>query len=263
MRLQLLRHATLVIEYGGLRWLVDPMLSDVDAMEPVGNAITKQRIPMRPLPMTMLALAELLGSIHAVLVTHTHRDHWDKAAIALLRKDLPIFCQPPDASLLTGQGFTQVQSVESAYTWQGITLQRTGGQHGTGEIGAQMGAVSGFIFTATNEPRLYVAGDTIWCDEVAQALSLQPNVAVVNAGAAQFLTGDPITMTPEDVRLVALSRPDLCVVAVHMDTINHCLLSRDILRGYVHEQGLSERVLIPDDGAWVNFGSCQSGLRPV
>ena len=41
----------------------------------------------------------------------------------------------------------------------------TRGHHGTGAIGEAMGAVSGWVIDD-----VYLAGDTIWCDEVAEAL---------------------------------------------------------------------------------------------
>ena len=51
----------------------------------------------------------------------------------------------------------------------------------------------------------------------------EPDVVVVNAGGARFTSGDPITMTADDVVAVAAAAPDARVVAVHMEAINHCL----------------------------------------
>jgi hypothetical protein len=38
------------------------------------------------------------------------------------------------------------------------------------------------------------------------------------------------------------------VVAVHLEALNHCLLSRAELRAAVDEAGVGERVVIPGDG---------------
>lgn len=249
MEIQLLRHATLLITIGERRMLVDPMLSPAGAMDPVANAGDDRRIPLVDLPLDEEALVALLATVDATIVTHLHRDHWDVRAAELLRRDLPIFCQPPDAATLASVGFSAVTPVEQSATWQGITLARTGGQHGTGEIGRRMGPVSGFVLRAAGEPTLYLAGDTIWCPEVAAALAAyQPDVAVLNTGAAQFLTGDPITMTAADVITVCEAAPDLRAIAVHLDTINHCRLSRDALRDALTQTGLAGRVQIPADG---------------
>lgn len=136
----------------------------------------------------------------------------------------------------------------------GRQLLRTGGRHGTGEIGAAMAPVSGFVLRATEEPALYIAGDTIWCPEVADALARhRPRAAVVNAGAAQFVTGDPITMSERDVAEVCRHATETTIIAVHMEAINHCLLSRDDLKTFLKGQNLSQQVVIPADGERVEF----------
>jgi L-ascorbate metabolism protein UlaG (beta-lactamase superfamily) len=208
---------------------------------------------MSELPLGEDALNRLLRETEAVLVTHTHRDHWDARAVALIPKNKTIFCQPADAAKIQAQGFTQVQPVEDTFSWRGISLHRTGGRHGTGEIGQQMGPVSGFVLQE-NDQSVYIAGDTVWCPEVADALTKhQPKVVVVNAGAAQFLQGDPITMTAEDVAAVCRHAPRANVVAVHLETVNHCLLTRQALRDSLAEQHLSGRVRIPADGQTTRF----------
>ena len=75
---------------------------------------------------------------------------------------------------------------------------------------------------------------------------------VVNAGAAQFLHGDPITMTSGDVVRVCRAAPHAQVVAVHMEAINHCLLTREELAQQAENAGV--RVVIPADGETVALG---------
>ena len=86
MRIQLVRHATLVITLGDVKLLADPMLSPAGAMDPVANASNQHRIPLVDLPFGDAELAQLLARIDGVLVTHTHRDHWDARAVALIAK---------------------------------------------------------------------------------------------------------------------------------------------------------------------------------
>lgn len=254
MELQLLRHATLLVTFGGRRLLIDPMLSPAGAMDPVANAGDDRRIPLVDLPLDDAALAASLATIDAAIVTHLHRDHWDARAAELLRRDLPLFCQPGDAATLAAAGFSAVTPVAGSASWGGIALARTGGRHGTGEIGRRMGEVSGFVLRAAGEPTLYLAGDTIWCPEVAEALAAhRPDVAVLNSGAAQFLTGDPITMAAEDVIAACRAAPGLRAVAVHLETINHCRLGRADLRAALDAAGLAGRVLIPADGERLAF----------
>ena len=251
MQVQLIRHATLRVSVANHTFLVDPMLGAKDSMDPIQNASNSLRIPMVELPFSP---AEILKDVDAVLVTHTHRDHWDAAATELVPKTLPIFCQPEDEAKFKEWKYSDVRPISTESSFDGVTIHRTAGQHGTGEIGRKMAPVSGFVLKASGEPTLYIAGDTIYCPEVESSIALHhPNVAVVNAGAAQFLEGGPITMTALDVSKVCRASADMRVIAVHMEVINHCLLRREELDRELKNFRLRERVAIPDDGEIVRL----------
>ncbi|HEX6711555.1 MAG TPA: MBL fold metallo-hydrolase [Rubrobacter sp.] len=249
VRIRFIRHATFLFEAGGLKIMVDPMLAPAGVAEPVANTPNQRRNPLVDLPFDDEEMLALLEEIDAVLVTHTHNDHWDGRARDLIPKQTPILCQPEDEEKIRAAGFEQVTSINDELEWRGLRLTRTGGRHGTGEIGRRMTPVSGFVVEYEGSPGLYIAGDTIWCPEVEEALSTySPDVVVVNAGAARFLEGDPITMTAEDVGRVCRALPDARVVAVHMEAINHCLLTRAGFEEALRSEGFSERVIIPADG---------------
>ncbi|MBD0379408.1 MBL fold metallo-hydrolase [Paenibacillus sedimenti] len=245
MKIQLIRHATLWLEYAGTTFLIDPMFSEAGANPPIPGSSNERRNPLVPMP----------GSMHgwlqpdAIVVTHLHRDHWDDAAAAALPKATPIFCQPGDENTFSSQGFTSVSAITTMIQTKNIRISRTSGQHGTGDIGEKMGRVSGFVFQADGEPTLYLAGDTIWCNDVEQALDIyRPDVSIVNAGGARFAVGDPITMEADDIIQVCKYAPYTQIVAVHMDSINHCLLTREDLKIRLAEAGLLDQVAIPKDG---------------
>lgn len=251
MKFRLIRHATLRLEMAGNQLLVDPVFSEIGAMKPVPGAANPVNSPLTPLP---ISVAEILNGVDAVLVTHLHRDHLDGPAIAALPKDLPFYCQPVDMQRLESVGFTTLEPVAEPLSRGALEIIRTGGQHGTGEIGALMGMVSGFVLRAPGEPTVYVAGDTIWCDEVAESLKrFRPDVVILNSGAAQFLKGGPITMTAEDVATVHRFAPWARLVVVHMDAWHHCLLHRGELKATLRDANILDRVLIPDDGAEFTF----------
>lgn len=244
--IQLVRHATLLITVNGKLLLVDPMLSEREAMAPIVNSANDRRNPLVALS---IPCDDYLNKVDAVLLTHTHRDHFDDAAAELIPKEVPVLCQPEDQEKLAALGFQRLMPVEETVQWAGIRFSRTKGQHGTGEIGQKMAPVSGFVIQADNEPSLYIAGDTIYCDEVEAALrAYSPDITVVNAGGARFITGDPITMTAEDVVKVLRFAPATTVVAVHLEAINHCLVTRADIREHLTAEQLEHRVHIPADG---------------
>ncbi len=251
MEIQLIRHATLRVKIDDLVLLVDPMLSDKDEMTPIQDSGDERRNPLVPLPMPA---EEVLKGVTAVVVTHTHRDHWDAAATRLVPKHLRILCQPEDAHKFHEWGYEDVRPIHSAAVFGLVGIYRTEGQHGTGEVAKKMAPVSGFFLKSRGGESLYIAGDTIWCNHVRDVLMrYRPAVTVVNAGAARFTYGDPITMTAEDVMQVVDQAPWTKVVAVHMQAINHCGLTRVELAKQLAAANIGEEVIIPRDGEQLSF----------
>lgn len=250
MKIRHLRHATFHLHIQGESLLVDPVLSPAEAMAPIDNSPNQRRNPLVELPVSV----EAAMKADACLITHTHRDHFDTAAGENLPKSMPMFCQPEDLDKLNLLGFTAVQAVTPATTWRGISITRTGGQHGTGEIGKKMAPVSGYVLRAAAEPTVYIAGDTIWCSEVKEAITVyKPDVIILYGGAARFNQGDPITMGTKDILEVCRHAPAARVVVLHMEAINHCLLTRAALNQFLQQEGLDNMVQVPADNQWLEF----------
>lgn len=130
--------------------------------------------------------------------------------------------------------------------FEDVTIHRTPGHHGHGELADEMGIVSGFVFES--DETVYVAGDTVWYDPVEETLGrFNPDRVVLNGGEAQFEQGEPITMGVENISSVR-DHTDATVVVVHMEAINHCLLARDELRS------ATEDVHVPEDGDQIRAG---------
>jgi L-ascorbate metabolism protein UlaG (beta-lactamase superfamily) len=249
MRITLVRHATLRIAIGGHLLLVDPMLDPAGARAPVRGTPNEHPNPLVGLPGTP---EDAVAGIDAVLLTHTHVDHLDAAGVTALDRGLPLFVQPEDVEDLSPLGFAEMLPLPMGVptAWNGLTITRTGGRHGREEeIVRSLAPVSGFVIAAEGEPTVYVAGDTVWCPEVAAAIEQHaPEWIVVNAGGARFLQGGTITMEAGDVVTVAEAAPGATVVAVHMESINHCLETRAELAEKVAAAGVGDRVAIPADG---------------
>ncbi|MNZ37550.1 metal-dependent hydrolase [compost metagenome] len=260
LQLQQIRNATAKITYADTTFLIDPMLAKKGTYPGFANTYRSQlRNPLVELPMSV---EEVIAGVDAVIVTHTHLDHWDDAAQQLLPKDLPLFVQnAADAEIVRQQGFRDVRILSDHAEFGGVKLSKTGGQHGTDQMFASpelaklLGEAMGVVFQAPGHKTLYLAGDTIWRDEVDQTLSeYSPEVIVLNAGNARLSDYEgAIIMDKEDVLRASQAVPDATVVAVHLDAINHMGLSREELRKYVQEKGIQDRVEIPEDGEQLGF----------
>jgi L-ascorbate metabolism protein UlaG (beta-lactamase superfamily) len=244
MRLTLVRHATLVIDVADTRILIDPAFDPAGSQAPVDGTPNPVPNPLVELPADP---QQLIRGVDAVVVTHLHQDHLDATAGSLIRA-LDVYCQPSDVPRLAATGLAATP-LEGPQPIGSVTAFRTPGRHGTGALGESLGPVSGVVLRADGEPTVYVAGDTVLCDEVRNAIvEHAPDVIVVNAGAAQFTVGDPITMDADDVIGVARLAVDAAIVVVHMEAFNHCLLTRQELRSRVLAEGLEDRVHVMDDG---------------
>src|SRR3546814_6395567 len=102
-----------------------------------------------------MSINDILAGVDAVIVTHTHLDHWDDGAQAALPKDIPLFAQnDADAMLIRSQGFTHVRTLSDQAKFGGVTLNKTGGQHGTDKMFASpdlakfLGPAMGVVFQA-------------------------------------------------------------------------------------------------------------------
>jgi L-ascorbate metabolism protein UlaG (beta-lactamase superfamily) len=216
--LRLLRHATTILDLDGTRFLVDPVLGPAGCLPAVDNSPRPRPNPLVELPLSQAELDGLISSLGAVVATHLHRDHFDPVALERLPRDLPVLGQPEDLDRLAQAGFLTVLPVAGRLKWRGLDINRVGGQHGRGELAQLLGPVSGFVLSKAGCPKVYVAGDTVFCPEVEEALRThRPEIIVLNAGAAQFLQGGPITMYQEDVAAVLKAAPWAQVVTVHLE----------------------------------------------
>lgn len=70
-----------------------------------------------------------------------------------------------------------------------------------------------------------------------------------HGGDAQVLGYEPIIMDKKDVYGAYKAAPGATIIASHMESVNHAMLSRKELREFINEKGMTQRVLVPEDGA--------------
>ena len=256
MKIRQVRNATLTIRYAGKRFLIDPMLAEKGAYP--GFEGTANSHLANPTVGLALSLDEILN-VDAMIVTHTHPDHWDEVAKARVPKSLPIFVQhQKDAELVKSSGFTDIHILTENSGFGGVKLIKTPGQHGTDEALAAipeiLGEVCGVVFKHPDEQTLYLAGDTIWNQHVQQTLDEhKPDVVVLNCGDAQVVSLGSIIMGKEDVRQVYQAAHQAILIASHMESVNHCVLTRRELREFSAEKSMTDRLRVPEDGEEYTF----------
>ncbi len=253
MKIRHIRNATLVVDFAGKKFLVDPFLAEKGTYPPFPNSARQDQ--HNPLADLTVSIEDVIAGIDAVIVTHTHLDHWDDKAKKALPKDIKLFTQNnEDKTEIEEAGFTNVEVLQEDTTFEGIQLIKTKGEHGRGEILKMTGHVCGVVFKHLNEKTLYVAGDTVWYEEVQKTIDAHhPEVIVVNAGDNQFLQGGSLVMGKEDVYEVHKAAPKADIMAVHMEAVNHWALSREELKRFAVEKEMSSNVLVPNDGESFNF----------
>lgn len=252
MNVQQIRNATLIIDYAGTRFLVDPMLSPKGTF-PAFPGTPNDHV-MNPTVELPIPMDEILN-VDAVILTHDHMDHWDETAQQVIPKDKPLFTQNErDRDTVRSAGFTDVRVLDTPLDFRGITLTKTAGQHGSDEImaspaGDLLGQVCGVVFQHPEEKTVYLAGDTVWNQYVQDSLNrYAPDVVILNAGDAQVKELGSIIMNKEDVYRVHQAAPNATLIATHMESVNHACLSRAELRAFAAEKHMDACLRVPEDG---------------
>ncbi len=252
---QHIRNATGKLAYNDTVFLIDPMLAEKGRYDGFAGTFNSElRNPMVELPETK---DDVLQDVDAIVITHTHSDHWDEVAQQFINKDIPVFVQDKkDFEAIKKEGFRNVQILDRNVDFQGVTLKHIEGTHGTeamyedNHFADAAGETMGVIFSAPGEKTTYLMGDTVWTARITKTLHTEkPQVIIMNTGYAKLLGyNDGIIMGTEDVAKAARLMPGAKLITVHMDAINHCTVSRSNMRNFIQMADLSHQVFVPNDG---------------
>ena len=250
MIIQQIRNATLKIEYAGITFLIDPWLQD----QGTGFSAKAVKPEMREIKCPMNALPDspenIVRDVDYCLVTHLHFDHF---CPDYLPRDLRIIAQnQEDAEMIRELGFGNAAAFKSGTQIFGdVVIHKTKAIHGdSDEVVKKMGEVCGYVFEAPGEKCLYLAADTIYCSEVEEAISkYHPEAIILNCCEATTPLGRLIMNLP-DVEKACQAAPWARVIASHLDSVNHALLTRKDIIAFANEKGLSG-IRVPEDGEYM------------
>ena len=259
MKIHQIRNATMIVTYNNKRFLIDPWLMPKDFMSGFEGAMNSEvRQPRVELPISI----DKITDVDAVILTHFHPDHFDEFAVSALDKNIPFFVQnETDLNIIKNFGFSDVRLIsESGTDFEGIKLYKTQCQHGRREvvkpmceqIGMPYDAM-GIVFKSGTEKTLYVAGDTIWCDEVRTAIDkFSPEIIVINACGATVLVGEGerLIMDIADVKAISNYAKNSTIIASHMDTVSHLTVTREDIKNLK-----LNNIVVPDDNEILGYNN--------
>jgi len=237
---------TALIEMAGARLLTDPTL------DPAG---TEYPTPAYTLRKTMdpALSAEALLPLDAVLLSHEHHfDNLDHAGRGLLARAGRVLTTRDGAARLGSEPGLVAWQATSLETRSGAALRITATPARHGPRDADRGPVIGFVLAREGEDAVYVSGDTVWYDGVAQVAARFPvRTAVLFLGAARVkAAGDwPLTFTAEGAVEAAHAFGRAAIVPLHFEGWAHCSESRAQVEQAFAAAGLADRLKWPLPGS--------------
>ena len=254
LQIHQIRNATIIIETEKDVILVDPMLGNQGIMPPFTLFRHKARKnPTVPLPNNTYSL---LKKVTHCLITHQHPDHIDSAAVKfLIKNNIPVTCSMKDEKAFKKRGLNIVQSLKywEKQSFLGGEIEGIPAKHGYGFVAKLMGNVLGFYIKLPNQKSIYLSSDTVYTNAVHKVLEeYKPEISVLASGAAQFDVFKNLIMNVDDIIKFVKSSHGL-VIANHMESINHCPLTRKKLKEILIQNDLEKKVAIPEDGESVYF----------
>jgi L-ascorbate metabolism protein UlaG (beta-lactamase superfamily) len=231
---------TVLIDYHGLRLVTDPTFDDSGSVYPRGH------VTLRKTSAPACSPAEL-GRIDAVLLSHDqHADNLDDAGRALLPRVPLTLTTPVAASRLggTSRGLAPWESVQlTAPDGTRVRITATPARHGPAGIERIAGDVTGFILEAENTPTVYVTGDTVYYEGVAEvARRFDPEVILAFAGAARPRGPMDLTMSANDLLDTAQAFPHALILPVHSEGWEHFTLPAEAARQVFDNLGQGSRI---------------------
>ncbi|HEX4399784.1 MAG TPA: MBL fold metallo-hydrolase [Galbitalea sp.] len=222
---------TALLEYAGLRILLDPTFDPPQVYPSDGEALTKTTGPG-------IALDDL-GPIDLVLLSHhEHEDNLDTAGAELVSRTPTLSTAKAGVDL--GKPVIGLDCWE-AHRVGGVTVTAAPALHGPPGAERLVGPVIGFLLEAEGEPTVYVSGDNASLELVQQISDRFPEigVAILFAGAARVPSIDAaLTLNSTDAARAARILGARVVIGLHTEDWKHFSETRADLEAAFDGSGL-------------------------
>ena len=231
---------TALIEIDGFRLLTDPTFDAPGHYQLPHTTLVKTAGPALD--------AAAIGPVDAVLLSHDqHADNLDTSGRAFLARAPRVLTTVAGARRLGGnaEGFAPWDETVLARDGRTLRITATPARHGPAGIEPFSGDVIGFVITPPGDATrpIYVTGDTVWYDGVAEVARRFPaGVVLLFAGAAQTRGPFHLTMDTNDAIEAAHTFADATIVPVHHDGWAHFTQHRDELEKSFAALGIGNRL---------------------
>ncbi len=239
-RVTLIGGPTALIEMGGFRLLTDPTFDAPGEYRLSYTTLTKTSGPALD--------AAAIGPVDAVLLSHDqHADNLDTSGRAFLARAPRVLTTVAGAQRLGGaaEGLAPWDETELVSGGRALRITATPARHGPAGIEPFSGDVIGFVLAAGGgqTPPIYVTGDTVWFDGVAEvARRFHIGIVLLFAGAAQTRGPFHLTMDTNDAIEAAHAFADATIVPLHHEGWTHFTQGRDDLEASFAALGLAGRL---------------------
>jgi len=244
LTLTLIGGPTALIEIDGFRLLTDPTFD-------LPGTYQLPHVKLEKLAGPALAL-DAIGEIDAVLLSHDqHSDNLDESGKHFLPKAKRVLTTEIGAKRLGGhaEGLAPWASTELSKNGRSLTITATPARHGPHGIEPFAGEVIGFVVSSKDFRPIYISGDTVWYDGVAEvAQRFKAAVVMPFAGAAQTRGPFHLTMDTNDTVETARAFPDAVIVPVHTDGWAHFKQNANDLRVSFDALGFGTRLKLLEPG---------------
>ena len=255
LHLTLIGGPTLLLEIGELCFLTDP------TFDPAGGAYDIGIAMLHKTGMPTQSIDTLYGRDIVVLLSHDeHADNLDIAGRAFLPTARKVFTTVSGAarlSLPNTEGLAAWESREIAgASNENLVVRVTGtpARHGPEGSEPMVGDVTGFVLE-WGDKTVYLSGDTVWYDGVAEIARRFPkiDVAVLFLGGVRPSDDGPLlTMdSAEAVQTIYALNPQI-VVPIHYEGWQHFREGRTEAEATFAAAGLSEKI------RWLKHGEAQT-----
>ena len=243
-KITLIGGPTALIEVGGIRLLTDPTF----------DAPGEYRLPHVTLKKTShpALTAEQIGRVDVVLLSHDqHANNFDHAGRAYAMQAPRLLTTIVGAKRLGGvaEGLAPGESRALTNPAGTLTITATPARHGPAGIEPLAGDVIGFVLSLAGGRPIYITGDTVWYDGVAEvARRFQAGLVLLFAGAAKTRGAFHLTMDANDAIDTAHAFPGAMIVPLHYEGWAHFSQSGDDLVQSFKALGIGARLRLLEPG---------------